>query len=82
MNKENFKRIAQETGFILLTLLVFPLSVALYLVDRVICVPLIHLETKALNNWQKDVNNVIYSLYRVIGVAVIYGLYKLIVWLI
>lgn len=81
MKKENVYKITKELGFILATLIVFPLSLGLYLVDRLICVPLIHLETKRLGDWQKNIDNVLNSIYRVIGTGVIYGVYKLIVWI-
>ena len=81
MKKENLQQLIKEAGFILATLVLFPLSLGLYLLDRIVCVVLIHLENKALNVWQKDINNVIQSLYRVVGAGVILALIKLILWI-
>ena len=81
MKKENLQKLLKEAGFIIATLILFPLSLGLYLLDRIICVVLIHLESKPLGVWQKNIDNVIKSVYRVVGAGVIYGLYKLVVWI-
>jgi hypothetical protein len=81
MKKENVVRLFKELSYILATLVVFPLSLSLYLSDRIICVVLIHLESKPLGVWQKNIDNVVKSVYRVVGAGVIYGLYKLVVWI-
>lgn len=81
MKKENVVRLFKELSYILATLVVFPLSLGLYLSDRIICVVLIHLESKPLGVWQKNIDNVVKSVYRVVGAGVIYGLYKLVVWI-
>lgn len=81
MKKENVYKFTREVSYILATLIVFPLSLGLYLSDRLICVVLIHLESKPLSVWQKNIDNVVKSVYRLVGAGVIYGLYKLLVWI-
>lgn len=81
MKKENVQKLVKEVGFILATLVVFPLMIGLYLADRLLCVILIHLESKPLGVWQKNISNVLGSVYRVIGAGTIYGVVKLFQWI-
>jgi hypothetical protein len=78
---EKTKKIIFTTLSLIGMFIIFPLSLALFLIDRLILAVLVHIESKNFKAWVENLDNVIQSLYRLIGVATLYGLYKLIVWI-
>lgn len=78
---EKTKKIIISILSLLGMLVLFPLSLALFFIDRLILAVLVHIESKNFKTWVENLENVIQSLYRFIGVSTLYGLYKLIVWI-
>jgi hypothetical protein len=81
MNKEKLLELSKAIINLLGAFFIFPISLAIFFSDRLILSVLIHLEAKDFKAWIASIDNVIKSLYRIMGVTVIYGVYKLLQWI-
>lgn len=59
-----------KTKAIILTILTFPIVVALYLTDRVITTPLVWLHQEPIHKWLENVQSITTSFIRVLVVSV------------
>lgn len=81
MKKETLKKILLTVASILGVSVIFPLTLALYILDRLALAVLVHINSLNFKEWAKSMDNVLQSIFRVVGFLAIYGLYKLIVWI-
>ena len=71
----------QRKTQIALGVLILPFIIALFLADRLICVPLFWLDNYNFKHWSDKNNQVFYSLLRCVALGVLFLFYKLILWI-
>ena len=63
---------------VLLGIILMPLMLVLYLLDRIFLMPMIHLNSERIQDWFRDSDKVGYSIVRMIVViivlAIVYGI--------
>jgi hypothetical protein len=65
-----------------LNISVLPIFLAIYLLDRIIVLPLIWIEAKGLQDWIGNDKKMMFSTVRLVAVLVVIGLITLIKWII
>lgn len=76
--KTNHKKKMMAIAGIILT----PITIILFFIDRQIMVFLPHLTSHSIRSWFDDIPKMVQTLFRVGAIAIIYGIYILIKWMI
>jgi len=64
----------------ILGVILMPVLVSLYILDRIICLPLLHLNMVNIQTWYRNSNEVGYSIIRLIMTCIIVLFISLIYW--
>lgn len=62
-------------------ILMLPFLTALFVADRLFCVPLVWIKTPGFKEFMTDWKQFIMSIYRVLTISALFGAVKLIIWM-
>ena len=77
MKNEKMYYLKMIAGLILL-----PISLMIYLVDRIILVCLVWMPMEPIQKWFDNTQKMIQTMVRIVAVSIIYSIYKFIEWLV
>lgn len=66
----------------ILGVILLPFLISIYILDRIICIPLLHLQLVNIQTWYRNSNEVGYSIIRILITIVVVGFICLIRYLV